>query len=156
MSFAIGFLVFIIITLMFFFAFNFGKGEAKINIATESANQEANIILLNYLRTPVENKTIAELIGEYYYNDSLKEIITNETLPILQKIVPEIRPANIDQGYEPAWAIFIISEKGNKKLEIKQKDAYGIWNFVSNATVPIPGKTDERMNITLAKNWKEQ
>jgi hypothetical protein len=81
-------IAFILVTVIFFMLFSFGKGDVKEQINSASNIVSSNIVLLNYLRTPVVvdniNMTMSDLIVLWYYDkDKYDEIFSKNTEDIL-------------------------------------------------------------------------
>lgn len=153
------FVIFILLMLIFSLLFSLDENNTKLKVIEEYDNLDANIILQNYLRTPLENTKdkISDLIILAESDEEKRLELRKKTLEILNKY-------NV-LSYEDDYSITI----GYHDLEISMgldKNTFSFINFLepeeaSKIQIPSMGREIEisiynyKRDITLGELSKQ-
>ena len=136
------FFSYIILTLIFiiFIVIFHSCSHLEQNIGSKSSNLESNMILLNYLRTPIEKDiTVADLVIESYINNDYSD---------LEKTTKK----HFNPKYSKKWQSWVLSIKPEKtdKFEIKGDGFDNNYVLSQSAQLIIPSPGQENIEITLS------
>lgn len=90
---------------------DFVEGRAKASVTENIAEFNDNVFLFNYLRYPVEEKTMADLVIKAYIEDD-KELLRQETMNFFNELYSQ----------EAEWQIYINDELFVNNLHIMSEE----------------------------------
>lgn len=141
--------VFILIVVIFFLIFSFGKAEVQL-IASDVEDLSQSTILLNFLRTPTGNGNIA---------DQIIEALTVKPELVAQVELNAKRFLSLNYIDPFFWELVVYNNKGKKIMTLTQKAYASEWFDARAPSTPpagiiIPDKQGKLYNVTLTK-WKD-
>ena len=160
------FITYILIVVIFVVIFSFGKGEMLVQIREDSGNMDYYIVLRDFLRTPYEDGTIADLISKMDMNDRseasqkffelAKDFFNRQFDDKGAELEGTIFPTTIIKG---EWALSIRDSSSNKNIKLSSS---GLSTFVASlagmtksdvllASQIIPGYHNKDYIVTLYK-----
>jgi len=129
------------------------KNRTSADIQARMQSIDGNIVLLNYLRTPVsETRTNADIILEYYYENKLDELY-----PLLKEFFDPVFFIPGSNSWR-AWRIKILLMPENKEL-FNERGSTGTNKgglstiLLSEESLPLPDK-ESYLKIELYKEGR--
>jgi hypothetical protein len=123
-------ITYILIIIIFFVIFSFGKGEIKVEVRADSGNIDYAIVLRDFLRMPFQDATIADLITKMDMQNSGESY--NEFVSITKTFL------NDQFGADENWILRIkdISTNNALKISRSESDMYVVAGAAGGASIP--------------------
>lgn len=129
------FLILIFVGFFHFIVSDFVDGSINI-MNFGSYEHEANMNLINFLKTPVDNKNFGELIVEYYLADSsIKDVLKQKIEYFYNRNIKDFYTKNGED-------CVAISIKNKNNMNVFSKDDCQTPTSISYAYLPVPLKND--------------